>query len=110
MKIERSSPQVHRSRLTADPSHGEGAMPRTTRYSSIFALLALILAGCVQDNPAAPRSPSSAELSATPHTYVRSLTDLGTFGALHGAGFAINDGGEVAGQRNTGLSHPRAVF
>ena len=85
-------------------------MPRTTRYSSIFALLALILAGCVQDNPAAPRSPPSAELSATPHTYVRSLTDLGTFGALHGAGFAINDGGEVAGQRNTGLSHPRAVF
>lgn len=83
--------------------------------SSSAALLLLGAAGCAGDTPSAavPADPPPA-LSSVPHSSVRSIQDLGTFGWDHGFGFEINDHGEIAGRTDMGPHNAptavRAVF
>ncbi|HEX6750121.1 MAG TPA: hypothetical protein VF092_22695 [Longimicrobium sp.] len=70
----------------------------------ILSSLALVLAAaaCGDESPSAPATSTGARRDAVPHTEVRDLADLGTFGWNHGFGFEINNRGEIAGRTDLG--------
>src|SRR5687767_2765832 len=83
-------------------------MNRIAASSSLFAIVALGVAGCGPDHPAASSAAAPPALTAAPHTTVRSLIDLGAFGGDHAFGFEINNRGEIAARRDIGP--PNAPF
>ena len=90
-------------------------MQRTTLLSSAAAVLAAGALACGSEPPSSPLAPAAApRLAAAPHTAVRGITDLGTFGWQHGFGLEINDAGDVAGRTDAGPPNAptatRAVF
>lgn len=64
----------------------------------------LLAAGALACGAEPPSSPVSAapRLAAAPHTAVRSIQDLGTFGFQGAFGFEIDDAGEIAARGETG--------
>ena len=78
------------------------------------ALLAAGALACGAEPPSSPLPPSAApRLAAAPHTAVRGITDLGTFGFPGAFGFEINDAGEIAARGETGPPNAlstRAVY
>lgn len=75
-----------------------------THRTIASALAAATLAAGALACGAEPTSPPSAapRLAAAPHTAVRGITDLGTFGFPGAFGFEINDAGEIAARGETG--------
>jgi probable HAF family extracellular repeat protein len=82
--------------------------------ASAAAVLAAGALACGSEPPSSPLAAAAPRLAAAPHTAVRGITDLGTFGWQHGFGLEINEPGDVAGRTDLGPPNAptaiRAVF
>jgi len=66
------------------------------------AVLAAGALACGSEPPSSPVAATAPRLAAAPHTAVRGITDLGTFGWQHGFGLEINEPGDIAGRTDMG--------